>query len=297
MRYEPGLLCIAVFDFIPTPPADLQKNRGLRMSWWSKLKKWVKGAVKAVTSYVKDLWTDRLSEAFEWFTHHLLVTALIITQALTGIPVYVVYMVWRIRDYTVSGLNVIKQAFLHHKLSVGTVIGVAMALAVIYASFQSGINLPYPQGAIQPVEVPHHTSTVKPSAVPTENPSAAPTPTPPSGTPTPTPPSGTPTPAPTKADTTTTVQLSTYNVSRGFTMTVTAFVTSARGTGTPSGMVTYLIDGNQVGQAPVNSGIGITAATTMGLSVGTHTMTALYNGDSTFNPSQVTASFDVNNGV
>jgi DNA-binding beta-propeller fold protein YncE len=62
-----------------------------------------------------------------------------------------------------------------------------------------------------------------------------------------------------------------------FTATVTAV---APGAGTPTGTVTFLIDGNA--QKPVSLSGGKASLTTAALNAGPHTIAAVYNGDSNF---------------
>jgi hypothetical protein len=73
----------------------------------------------------------------------------------------------------------------------------------------------------------------------------------------------------------------------GKTVTFTAIVSPTAGSsaGTPTGTVTFSIDG--VAQAPVmlvptSGGHGQATFSTASLSIGTHTISAVYNGDSTF---------------
>src|SRR5439155_552485 len=78
---------------------------------------------------------------------------------------------------------------------------------------------------------------------------------------------------------------SVFGQSVTFTATVAAV---APGAGTPSGTVTFTIDGTP--QTPVALSSGTATLSTSSLSVGTHTVTAAYNGDSNFNTSNSTAS-------
>jgi hypothetical protein len=79
----------------------------------------------------------------------------------------------------------------------------------------------------------------------------------------------------------------------GQTVTFTAIVTPTAGSsaGTPTGTVTFSIDG--IAQPPVMLAVvgGVDEATfsTANLSIGTHTISAVYNGDSTFAPSTAQA--------
>jgi flagellar hook assembly protein FlgD len=70
----------------------------------------------------------------------------------------------------------------------------------------------------------------------------------------------------------------------GQSVTFTASVTAAvSGSGTPTGTVTFTVDGT--GQTPVPLSNGQATFSTATLSGGRHTITAVYGGDSNFNPS------------
>jgi hypothetical protein len=69
----------------------------------------------------------------------------------------------------------------------------------------------------------------------------------------------------------------------GHVVTFTATVTW-QGPGTPTGTVSFLDGTTNLGNSPLNSG-GVAVLTTSKLAVGTHNMTAVYNGDANFAPS------------
>ena len=66
----------------------------------------------------------------------------------------------------------------------------------------------------------------------------------------------------------------------GHSVTFTATVTPTSGSGTPTGTVTFLDGGSQIGTGTLINGIA--SFTTSALSVGSHTITTSYGGDSTF---------------
>ena len=87
-----------------------------------------------------------------------------------------------------------------------------------------------------------------------------------------------------KADTTTTLSVSPpspsdFGTSVTFTVTVAAV---APGSGTPTGTVQFAVDGTPVTQ-PLVSGVATLSSTT--LSLGPHTVSAIYQGDSNYNSS------------
>ncbi len=91
-----------------------------------------------------------------------------------------------------------------------------------------------------------------------------------------------------KADTTTGVSASANPAVFGQTVTFTANVTAnAPGAGTPTGDVTFVVDGNTLCAAAVMSG-GSATCSTSSLSVGSHTVLANYNSDANFNGSSGT---------
>ena len=66
----------------------------------------------------------------------------------------------------------------------------------------------------------------------------------------------------------------------GQTLTISATVTTVPpGSGTPTGTVTFTVDG--VEQPPVDLVDGVATLRLTGLSIGTHTITASYSGDGT----------------
>src|SRR5262249_9135505 len=78
----------------------------------------------------------------------------------------------------------------------------------------------------------------------------------------------------------------------GQSVTFTAIVTPASGTGTPTGTVTFTVDG-QAQQPPaplqVVNGEDEATFTTATLTAGPHTVAAAYSGDTAFNSSTATA--------
>jgi hypothetical protein len=88
-----------------------------------------------------------------------------------------------------------------------------------------------------------------------------------------------------KANTSTTV-ISSLNPSvRGQSMTFTATVTATTpGSGTPTGTVTFKDGQTTLGTRTLN-GLGVATYTTTSLSRGTHSITAIYGGNSNYNGS------------
>jgi hypothetical protein len=87
-----------------------------------------------------------------------------------------------------------------------------------------------------------------------------------------------------KANTTTTVTSSVNPSVSGQAVTFTAVVAAvAPGAGTPTGTVTFTVDGTA--QAPVTLTNGQATFNATTLSIGTHTVTAAYSGDANFNTS------------
>jgi hypothetical protein len=76
-----------------------------------------------------------------------------------------------------------------------------------------------------------------------------------------------------------------FGQSATFTATVSAVVPGAR---TPTGSMTFLVDGKGVGTQPLN-GLGTASITLGNLSGGAHSVVASYSGDSTFSGSQSSA--------
>ncbi len=77
----------------------------------------------------------------------------------------------------------------------------------------------------------------------------------------------------------------------GQTVTMTATVTVA--SGTPTGQVTFQAGSTTLGTAPLNPS-GVATFSTAGLAAGTHTITAVYSGDSNYAGSNGTTSHTVN---
>jgi hypothetical protein len=93
-----------------------------------------------------------------------------------------------------------------------------------------------------------------------------------------------------KADTTTTVAASANPSVFGQTVTFTATISPVSpGAGTRTGTVTFTVDGTTQTPAAVN-GSGQATLGVASLGVGSHTITAAYNGDANFNGSDSTAS-------
>ncbi|MBD0369797.1 MAG: PQQ-dependent sugar dehydrogenase [Pyrinomonadaceae bacterium] len=91
-----------------------------------------------------------------------------------------------------------------------------------------------------------------------------------------------------KANTTTTVASSSNPSVFGQSVTFTATVTSA--SGTPTGAVQFKDGANNLGSPVALNASGVATFTTSSLTVGTHTITAEYGGDSNFNASTGTLS-------
>jgi hypothetical protein len=90
---------------------------------------------------------------------------------------------------------------------------------------------------------------------------------------------------PSSATATSTVVTSSANPSiSGQSVTFTATVTASGGSGTPTGTVEFVIDGANSGSLSLVSSGGQTTAiyTTSSLTIGTHTISAIYSGDSNF---------------
>jgi hypothetical protein len=84
--------------------------------------------------------------------------------------------------------------------------------------------------------------------------------------------------------TTTSLSASPSQITLGQSVTFTATVTSASGTGTPTGTVTFKDGGTQIGTGTLNSS-GSATFSTPGLAVGSHSVTAVYSGDSNYSAS------------
>jgi len=83
-----------------------------------------------------------------------------------------------------------------------------------------------------------------------------------------------------QAGTSTMVTSSNLNSTQGQSVTFTATVTSNTSTGNPTGTVIFLDSATQIGSANLSGGMA--KFSTSSLAVGTHTITAQYNGDSNF---------------
>ena len=91
-------------------------------------------------------------------------------------------------------------------------------------------------------------------------------------------------PAPTQVATTTTLTSSNASVVSGTNVTFTAHVTSSSGSGTPTGTVMFLENGNPIGSGNLQAN-GTAIFNTLSLSVGEHVLTAQYEGDANFTAS------------
>lgn len=80
------------------------------------------------------------------------------------------------------------------------------------------------------------------------------------------------------------------NLQYGESGTITATVAPTTGTGTPTGYIIFSIDGVQQPQASLSSG---SATLTINLAVGSHTIGAVYSGDSTYAASNSTLMITV----
>jgi hypothetical protein len=87
----------------------------------------------------------------------------------------------------------------------------------------------------------------------------------------------------TKAASTTALNASATQISAGESVSFTAHVAPASGTGSPTGTVAFLDGGFQIGTGTLASGAAQFATST--LAAGKHTITAAYSGDSNFTPS------------
>jgi hypothetical protein len=96
----------------------------------------------------------------------------------------------------------------------------------------------------------------------------------------------------TKAPAITTLTLSTTNIAFALPVTFTANVASTT-SGTPTGTVTFFDNGNLLNTATLNSS-DVATFTTTALTVGVHTITAVYSGDIDFSSSTASASSGAN---
>jgi hypothetical protein len=100
----------------------------------------------------------------------------------------------------------------------------------------------------------------------------------------------------TLASTTTALSASQTSINSGSSVTFTATITAASGsTGTPSGTVTFLDGTTTLGPGTISSGVA--TYTTSVLSVGAHSITANYAGDTNFSGSTSSAVSITVNGV
>ncbi len=95
----------------------------------------------------------------------------------------------------------------------------------------------------------------------------------------------------TKAPAIATMSFSTTNIAVYLPVTITTSVTSTT-SGTPTGTVNLLDNGNPLGSATVTNGIA--TYSTSSLTVGTHVISAAYSGDVDFNSSTASAASGVN---
>ncbi|MHB1958105.1 MAG: Ig-like domain repeat protein [Acidobacteriaceae bacterium] len=95
-----------------------------------------------------------------------------------------------------------------------------------------------------------------------------------------------------KTNTATALSYSPNTIVVGETITLTAKVSPSSGSSTPTGTVTFTVDGSDVG-SPVALSSG-TASTTISFSAaGSHTISATYSGDSNFNSSNASTTVSV----
>src|SRR5438876_5477367 len=94
-----------------------------------------------------------------------------------------------------------------------------------------------------------------------------------------------------KDNTTTTVTSSNSSSVSGESVSFSATVgANSPGSGTPTGTVQFKIDGSDFGSPVTLSGGVASSGSTSSLSVGSHTITAVYSGDGNFNTSTGTTS-------
>lgn len=91
----------------------------------------------------------------------------------------------------------------------------------------------------------------------------------------------------TKAPVIMTLNTSATTISAGLNVNLTASVASST-SGTPTGTVQFLSNGNAIGTATLSSGVATLATTA--LPVGTNTITAIYSGDTDFDSTTVVAN-------
>jgi hypothetical protein len=88
-----------------------------------------------------------------------------------------------------------------------------------------------------------------------------------------------------------TTTLSTPSTAYGLNVTMTANVASTT-SGTPTGTVKFLDNGNTLGSAVLSNGVA--SFTTAALSVGTHVIVVVYSGDTDFSPNTASAATGTN---
>jgi streptogramin lyase len=97
-------------------------------------------------------------------------------------------------------------------------------------------------------------------------------------------------------DTTTTLTAAPNPVNATQPVTFTATITHTPGTGSPTGLVTFLEGATTVGTAPVD-GSGHANLSIFRLTIGSHTITAVYPGDANFGPSVSNPLTEVVQGI
>jgi Glycoside hydrolase family 44/Bacterial Ig-like domain (group 3) len=90
-----------------------------------------------------------------------------------------------------------------------------------------------------------------------------------------------------KVNTNTSLSISTAQITAGSAVTLTAQVAATSGTGTPSGTISFLDSGTTVASATLSNGSA--QVNVASLTVGPHTLTATYSGDTNFNSSTSSA--------
>jgi trimeric autotransporter adhesin len=87
-----------------------------------------------------------------------------------------------------------------------------------------------------------------------------------------------------RASTTVLLSASPASVPAGQNVSLSASVHQTSGSGTPTGSVTFLVDGNSIGSSALASGTAAYIVSTTGLPAGTYSITAAYSGDSSNGP-------------
>lgn len=85
---------------------------------------------------------------------------------------------------------------------------------------------------------------------------------------------------PVKTATTTSLSASATQLTSGQSVTFTASIAPESGSGTPTGSATFLDGQTQIGTSPLSA--GSSTFTSIGLTAGTHSITATYSGDATY---------------